>query len=354
MQSVYKSAALCLVFLSVSLAAEAQFFKKLLSTSTDTSYIVNYSTDLTSRLYLSQKSASFRLYDGEMKKSLDYLPNEKLVIGIGANHGFLGVNLGIGVPFLNNDDDKYGTTNYLNLSTRLITRKLYFDLLLQFYNGYYLSNSAVMLRDWPQDGGYLLRGDLRTYSIGLSTHYIFNHKKFSYRASFLQNEWQKRSAGSFLLGGEVYYHVMKGDSSLVPKNLKYNNFFENQHFSQVDIFTIGPTVGYGYTLVVHQNWFLSLSLTLNLALGESWLHPDQDYAESTKSGLTVNIISVPRMAFGYNSEKWCIDISYNNLSQRNQSPYDQDWIQFDTGNFRLNVVRRFHVKKPLKILNPVF
>jgi hypothetical protein len=106
--------------------------------------------------------------------------------------------------------------------------------------------------------------------------------------------------------------------------------------------------------VVKQHWFLSLSLTMNLALGESSLHPDTDYAESTTSGLTVNVILVPRLAFGYNSEKWCFDISYNNLSQRNQSPYDQDWIQFDTGNFRINIVRRFHLKNPIKILNPDF
>jgi hypothetical protein len=349
-----KYLALLVLICPGTISGQGQFFRKLLSSGTDTNYIIDYSKELTTRIYVTQKSASFRLYDGELKKSLDYLPNEKLVLGIGANHGFLGINLGISFPFVNNDDDKYGTTKYLNFSTRLITRKLYFDLLLQYYKGYYLSKSSVMIRDWPDDKTYMIRGDLRTYSVGLSAHYIFNNKKFSYRASFLQNEWQKKSAGSFLLGAEIYYHVMKGDSSMVPLNLKYNGFYYNQHFSQVDIFTIGPTVGYGYTFVVRKHWFLSLSLTLNLALGSSSLHPDDAYAESTKSGLTVNFITVPRFAFGYNSSKWCFDISYNNLSQQNQSPYDSDWIQFDTGNFRINIVRRFHMKKPVKILNPEF
>lgn len=345
------------VLLFVSLAvfpARAQFIKKLLSSGIDTNYIVDYSKELTGRVYLSEKTASFRLYDGVVNKSLDYLPNEKLVVGLGANHGFLGINLGVGVPFVNQDDDKYGTTRYLNLSTRLITRKLYFDVLLQSYRGYYLANSWSMLHNWPEEERYMIREDLRTYSIGLSVHYIFNNKRFSYRAGFLQNEWQKKSAGSLLLGAETYYHVMMGDSSLVPLNQKYPAFFHNQHFSKVEIFTLGPTVGYGHTFVVKKHWFLSLSLTFNLALGSSSLTPDEEFAESTESGLNVNFISAPRLALGYNSAKWCVDLSYNNISQRNQSPYDNDWIQFDTGNFRVNIVRRFHLKKPVKFLNPEF
>jgi hypothetical protein len=339
-------------FILITSNLHCQFFKRLFSSETDTSYIVDYSKELTTRIFGSQKYARFRLYDGQLEKGLAYLPNDRFLIGIGANHGILGINLGINFPFINNDDDKYGTTEYTNWTTHLIARKVFIDGILQYYKGYYLSNSHEMIQSWPDDGTYMIRGDIRTFSIGLSILYIFNNKKFSYRAGFLQNEWQKKSAGSFLAGGEAYYDIMKGDSTLIPADLLHPSFYDGLHFSRANIFSIGPMVGYAHTFVLKQHWFLSLSLTVNLALGNSVLHPDNTYSESTKSGLTFNLNTVPRLALGYNSPKWCFDISYNNTASRNQAPFDQGWIQFDTGNFRFNIVHRFHIKKPLKILNP--
>lgn len=345
---------LLIIFLvaAFSSPSRAQFFRRLFSSETDTNYIVDYSRDLTTRIFGSQKSASFRLVDGSVKKSLNYLPNERFLIGIGANHGILGLNIGINFPFINDDDDLYGTTDYINWTTRIIARKIYIDIILQYYKGYYLVNSYEMIRDWPAVDEYMIRPDLSTFSIGLSGQYIFNNKKFSYRAGFLQNEWQKKSAGSLLAGGEIYYHIMSGDSSMVPLNMVYNSFFHNQHFKKVEILSIGPLIGYAHTFVLKKHWFLSLSLYANLALGFSKLHPDEQYTEAVSSGLTLNLNTVPKIALGYNSPRWCFDISYNNLSQRNQSPFDQAWIHFDTGNFRFNIVYRFHLKKPVRLLNP--
>ncbi len=330
----------------------SQFLTKFFSSETDTNYIEDFSSEITSRIFGSTKSASFRLVDQDIKKTLDYLPNENLMMGVGANHGFLGINIGINFPFLNKDDDKYGTTNYINFTTRVLTRKMSIDIILQAYQGYYLANSQEMIRDWTDPDSYLIRSDLRTNSYGISAQYIFNNKRFSYRAGFLQNEWQKKSAGSLIAGSEVYYHIMKGDSSMVPRNLKTNHFFNDYHPRQISIFSIGPTIGYAHTFVLLQHWFLSLSLTMNLAMGYSHLYPENPDMEVSKSGLTLNFNTVPKIAFGYNSRRWCFDISYNNLSERNQAPFDEGWIHFDTGNFRFNIVYRFHIKKPLKILNP--
>jgi hypothetical protein len=50
-----------------------------------------------------------------------------------------------------------------------------------------------------------------------------NPQRFSFNAAMTQNEWQKKSAGSFMIGGLVYYGQIKGDSSLVPKQVE-NSF----------------------------------------------------------------------------------------------------------------------------------
>lgn len=339
-------------FVGTSCHTYAQFGKKLFTSETDTNYIADYSSYMTTRLFGSVKSASFRLLDSDVDRALDYLPNERMLFGLGANHGILGINIGINFPFINSDDEKYGTTDYLNLTTRILTRKIYMDLLFQYYKGYYLANSYEMLKGWPDADTFMLRPDLGVFSIGINGHYIFNNERFSYRAGFLQNEWQKKSAGSLLAGGEIYYHIIHGDSSMVPDGLKYGSFYEGQHFRRIDIFSIGPMIGYAHTFVLKQHWFLSLSFAASLALGSSKLLPDQEYAEQVKSGVTLNFNTSPRIAFGYNCALWCFDISYNNLSMKNQVPVERAWVQLDTGNFRFNIVRRFHMKKPIRLLNP--
>src|SRR5690606_40467544 len=54
--------------------------------------------------------------------------------------------------------------------------------LAQVYKGHYLSDNDL-LDSRPSAGPFVIRPDLQTQHYGLNTHYVFNHRRFSYRRS---------------------------------------------------------------------------------------------------------------------------------------------------------------------------
>lgn len=87
----------------------------------------------------------------------------------------------------------------------------------------YLENTHELDQEFPAP--YYVRPDIYEQIFGLTTLYIFNNKKFSYRSSLVQDERQLRSAGSLLAGAEGYYGLANADSALVPSFLNDSIFF---------------------------------------------------------------------------------------------------------------------------------
>src|SRR5690606_35489411 len=97
--------------------------------------------------------------------------------------------------------------------------------------------------------------------IGASVFRLLQPHKLSYRAAFLQTEWQKKSAGSWLLGWEVYVGRVKSDSAFIPSTL--SSQFEHGLIRQIRFLEFGPGAGYAYTWVWAQNFFVTASATVN-------------------------------------------------------------------------------------------
>jgi hypothetical protein len=335
----------------ITFSANSQRVAKFFKGEVDTAYIEDYTKDLTTRLYASVKYSSFTMRDNHLKENLDYRPNNKLLLGLGFNHGIIGINAGFNFPFVNHDNDKYGTTKYLDLTTRILGRQFTIDFYLQKFQGFYLANSTEMISGWTAEDSYYKRQDIRTNNIGINLQYFLNGNKFSYKASFTQNELQKKSAGSFILGGEIYSEKTRGDSSLIPGNIKYPSFFGGMQFHRIDILSFGPVAGYAHTFVYKSRWFFSASLDGSIALGYDKLFSDVSTMEK-KSGWTWNFDATLRLGLGYNSRTIYVGISYVNLTLFNQTAYEHGQLTFNTGNFRFNIIKRFHLKKPVRILNP--
>ncbi len=334
----------------IPVSGKAQSFFQKLAGETDTSYVESYLDHLTTRIYASIKTTEISLRDEKLGKNLVYKPNDALILGLGVNYGILGLNIGLKFPFMNDDDDKYGKTRYLDLQTHIYLRPATVDVYLQYYKGYYITNPNDWIRDWPSNDTFPKRPDIYTISIGLNGQYIFNHRKFSYRAPFLQNEWQKKSAGSFLLGGQAFYVDAKGDSSLIPMNITDTSFFDGLHYSQVRIINAGLNAGYAQTFVLKQRFFLTLSLVGGLSGGGSWFYSSV-LDETDRSGFTVDANLTGRVAAGYNNARFYAGISYLGNFIRNQTPVPGANLGYDTGMYRLNIVYRFRLKKDYRLLS---
>jgi hypothetical protein len=308
----------------------------------DTLYYATYDHKITTRFYFSKKSTSAKLQRINNKYELRYLPNTTLNMGIGATYKWATLNLAYGFSFLNPEQGR-GKTEYLDLQIHNYKQKFIIDVFGQFYKGFYLNPKGYA----TTGDQYYLRSDLQVHQVGASSQYIFNHKRFSYQASFLQNEWQKKSAGTFLAGFETYFGTILGDSSFVPASVDKDIAAKNVKVLQ--FYEFGPNIGYAYTFVVKKHFFLTGSLSESFDFGKNVTMSNS--GRERNFGITPNTFI--RVFAGYNSSKWALSILYLNNSVSLESGKFARKIVLSTENYRLNLVHRFTIraKKPKRRIN---
>jgi len=256
------------------------------------------------------------------------MPNSTLNMGVGTTYKNLTLNLAYGFGFLNPEQGK-GETKYLDAQAHLYPKKMVIDLFLQLYRGYYLLPEGLGAGVGET---YFTHPDMRIRKFGASAQYVFNHGKFSYRAAFLQNEWQKRSAGTFLMGFEIYGGMANEESNLIPPHLIAS---PERNFRKINFLELGPNLGYAYTLVIKKHFFITASAASNLGVGYTSL--DRDTGKSIQWGINPNYFL--RGFVGYNSSKWSVNVNYvhNNVRLQKNQGFSNEVM---TGNYRLNFVYR--------------
>ena len=298
----------------------------------DTTYYVSYEDRITSRFYFSKKYTSLKFRNAVEDYTMTYRPNTTLNMGVGATYKWFTLNLAYGFGFLNPDRGK-GKTKYLDLQFHGYTRKFVVDFFGQFYTGFFLAPNSTN----NPGGEYYIRPDLDVNQIGVSIQYILNYKKFSYRASFFQSDWQKKSAGTFIFGLEIYGGKVKADSTIVPSFV--NNEDAKRSITGLRFYEFGPNAGYAYTLVIKRHFFLTGSASVSLEYG----HNTISEANGSKRFTGVSPNTFFRVFGGYNSSKWAISVIYvtNSVSLATES-IDRR-VVLNTGNFRINYVYRFQL-----------
>ena len=307
----------------------------------DTTYYIYFPNSITGRIYTSQKYTRFNL-KAKGAPELQYLPNTTFNLGVGATYHNFSLNLAYGFGFLNPVKNK-NKTKYLDLQAHFYQPNWVTDFEGQIYKGFHLSNGFL-----ADPGKDYYRNDMHVTLFGISQYYIFNPKKFSYRAAFIQNEWQKKSAGTLLAGAEVYYGVVKADSSLIPSSLQEK--YPQKNLNKINYFSIGPGIGYAYTQVLAHYFFLTGSVTGNL----NFSFANEHLEDNSSSHFSVNPVTRFRLAAGYNSRSWNISANWvsDNLpfaGLENNTNY-----RFNTGNYRIIVAKRFYPGPKLqKIIRPL-
>lgn len=310
-------------------------FAETTHAQTDSAYYTSYPDQVTGRFYFSRKYTALQVNDAGRGIDLDYQPNTTLNAGIGATYRSFTLNLAYGFPFLNRDEGR-GKTDYLDLQGHFYGRKSTIDLFGQFYNGFYLSPKGK----GRSDGEFYLRPDLQLREFGGSYQYLFNHRRFSYRAAFLQNEWQRKSAGTFLLGGEFFVGRASADSSIYPGLISP---LGAPTATALRFYEFGPNFGYAYTVVIAKHFFITGSLSLSMDYNFTE-YEDGDRSFSEK-GLSPN--SIFRLFAGYNSARSAFSFTFTN-SRVSLSSGETNDVSINTGNVRLNYVRRFEAGPKMK------
>ena len=289
-------------------------FPLLCKSQVDTTYIKPYNQKISIQAYMAK---TFLILTHQMESvEKTYQPNNPPTIGVGIaiSNTIIDVSYGYGFDFMRNKEQ--GKTKSFDFQLHHYNRKFLIDLFIQNYKGFYMDDPELVLCP-----------DLKVESYGLHGEYIFNHKKFSYKAAFYQNERQLKSAGTFLAGAGVYLTKIQSDSSFIyNENNSVNNFQ----------FSIGG--GYAYTKTLGRRWFVSGAISVGISFGCDKI------SNFGKTKLEVYPTALPRLAVGYNRESWSIGMYFvGNFVTPSMTGKNN--IAMVSGDAKLAYIRRFNLGK---------
>ena len=237
----------------------------------DTTYISAYSEKFALKGFSGRKVLSFVVSadEGPMVCS----PNTPQDLGVGFSWNGFGLSLSYGFGFT--ADRKRERSKIIDLQLHHYARTFLFDGYLQDYRGFSFGDRI--------DAEFLPH--MRLTQIGGTFQYVLNHHRFSCRAVFNQSEKQRRSAGSLLLGGGLYYADVEADE--VATKEREHNFF------------LGPTAGYVYCWIIKKNFYVSIAFSAGANLG----------LERLDQALYVYPVIGARFSAGYTGDTWAIGVS---------------------------------------------
>ena len=257
-------------------------------------YYSDYSDLLALRIYTNTKWNSLNIMKDN--KILKLRPNGPTALGIGFNYKSYGLGLAFGLPTSSSSNEKYGNTNRLDLQFNMYGQKIGIDGFAQFYKGYYVKNPQDFMV-W-EDVNYPQLPDMRIYTIGLNAFYIFNSSKFSYKAAFVRNQVQMKSAGSFIGGIFGQLDVAETDNGFFPPEFP-DSIQADMDLKSFETLAVGITAGYLYSWVISKNFFLNIGVTPGFGLQTIKIE-NLSSEKSTKNAPAAQL--AVRGALGYESK----------------------------------------------------
>lgn len=115
---------------------------------------------------------------------------------------------------------------------------------------------------YPEDGGdpewesqthkWILTSPIKAKTMVLDGYYIFNKRRFSYKAAYRHSVIQKRSAGSWLAGAMFYYSDFRFDDHTNADMILFMN-----DVGRIKQWEANVGAGYGYNYVPAKGWLIS-------------------------------------------------------------------------------------------------
>ena len=352
MKNVFYLAALLLSSIANAQGLTGRAGASTLSPQADGAIDPEYITDLydrfTVRLYGSNKFTRYGV--GRLTFSGDddllYKSNSHYNTGVGFNYRSLAINLGFRAPFVNDDALERGETKFLDLQAYVYARKANINLYAQTYKGYYLANSDRFIQ--PTGEAYRFRPDLRTRTLGISVERILNSSRYSFRAAYLQNEYQRKSAGTFLVGGGAYFLNITADSAIVPRPLASEVYAadarpEAQGFRNSNAASAWVQGGYAHTFVISEHFFVMGQLMTGIGGSYTRLSDDSPSPDEELSGAAYHLNLTARAGLGYQGSEWFAGLYFVTNWQHYPAPIDGAWQQYETGVLRVAVARHIEL-----------
>jgi hypothetical protein len=276
-------------------------------------YIRVFKDKLNISNFFSIRSANLTIKNrDDQEQTVNYNPNSFVNLGLGFNYGWLSIESDIRIPFVDQRDPLKGNTKVFHIGANFIRRKYWFKGFVHVTKGYYLDNVKAFDPTWfDRTQNYYFRDDIQTTVYYLSGNYLFNNKKFSYKASINQFEQQKKTAGSFIIGGTLTYFGASADTSLLPLNAK-KGFSPYSDVNNSKVLHLGLNFGYLFTLVIKKRFFVHLGVMPSA--GIKYYRYSNDSANTYKEDAGLGYLVDGRFCAGYSNEKIYCGVAFNWIS----------------------------------------
>lgn len=307
-------------------------------------FVDDYTHLLTLRTFLFLNTNRINYNNTGIGKNIEYRPNEPFNYGFGFNYRWLGIS--ISFPGADNaaGNLKRGKTQHANFSLYSYGRTMGIELFYNYYKGFYIANPDAI--NWsPSNPNLPQRPDLSMENIGGSLTYIFNHRQFSMRSSFIQTELQKKSALSFLLRPSFSWYRMDADTSItsLPERGEPQKITRIRHADVVSL-TVSP--GIGGTVAMWKHLYATAMIFAGPSLQYKYI---DNLDKKDRDGVNAAFRTSARLSLGYNS-KWFF-VSLSTFGETYTSKLDEfTTVGVQLANIRLNIGTRTDVLD--KIIKP--
>lgn len=306
----------------------------LLYKNHDSTYITSYAHQFTAKFLAISKINFFKITDKGNGSNARFRPDRRVNLGLGIAYKWfaldLAFNFGIG------ENSGFKNSEAFDFQGSIFSSKQYISGSIQYYYGYqYDAFNGVPKDDIPVEK---TRDDIRTVSTVIQYLFAYSYDKFSLKAPFIQNEVQRKSAGSFLIGGRFQLFSVDADSSMIPVSAQ-GYFDENAHLVNLTGTSLVVNFGYMYTFVYKEHLYATLGFIpgLGMNLGDF----KSDYKEPFQTQLTTGFSIMS--SIGYNSAKFFggIQFTADNYWYR---MLDDLKLNQGQGKIKLNIGYRFGIK----------
>lgn len=272
----------------------------------DTAYISTYHQKF--RIMGSVSTSYVQVDDG----TNHYTPNYPLTTGIGLAIKNTIVSLDAGYGFIPlKNKNVYGRSKMTDFQIHRYGNNAIVDLYFQNYKGFY-SEKKIGIVDH-------ILPDMRVTQIGAEYSYLLNGKQFSSKAAFDLNEIQKKSAGSWLLGGGAYYSLIKGLQS------------EENNGDQLENIQLGINAGYVYSYVLSEHWMLT-------AMAKGGVNFGNTPENISKGKVEIFPTAYARFAGNYHKNDWGLSLSIL-IGSKPVSPLNGSTVSMTTLSMQMAYVK---------------
>jgi len=274
----------------------------------DSIYVKRYPGRLGIALYQSKPSYNISITNdtttGGVFNELDYRTMANYITGIGLHYDKLSFFGGFRTP--GEINTRKGSTKSSQFNLAFTGMKLRIEGSLRFYTGFYDDNSRLYIPSFSDSTDFWQNSKMKTSSWKAKVIYFLNKKsRFSYGAAYINNMRQMKSAGSFLLSGNLYKFNLKNDGPIVPYYVD-SLFMPYQEMDNLKSIGLSAGIGYTHTFSIFKRLYLNFLISVGVENQSLNIYHDGQVLFAKRR--TIVSAYDLRSSLGYNSNRFYISI----------------------------------------------